>query len=279
MYPELISRPDIKVFLPPIGGLTVYIFGNHELISDPKTRLTVRVHDECNGSDVFCSDICTCRPYLIFGMVEAIKEAQNGGVGLIIYCRFEWNEIRLCATKNLLFSPSVVQLTHGFFLTQILVRKEGRALGEVTKYLVYNARKREGDSAAKYFERTENVAGVKDMRFQGLMPDVLHWLGITKIDRFMSMSNMKHDAIIDAGIQVHTYFTLHPTWFAHVSALYHTHTDSILNSLFLRCVPSLSNVRLDFGTCSHPGRADPSGFQGGDGRQDRCRIFHLWTHP
>jgi hypothetical protein len=26
-YPELITRPDIKVFLPPIGGLTVYIFG------------------------------------------------------------------------------------------------------------------------------------------------------------------------------------------------------------------------------------------------------------
>lgn len=75
-------------------------------------------------------------------------------------------------------------------------------MGEVTKYLVYNARKRGGDSAAKYFQRTENVAGVKDMRFQALMPDVLHWLGVTKIDRFMSMSNMKHDAIIDAGIKV-----------------------------------------------------------------------------
>ena len=85
MYPELITRPDIKVFLPPIGGLTVYIFGNHQLLSDPKTRLAVRVHDECNGSDVFCSDICTCRPYLIYGMIEAVKEAQNGGVGLIIY--------------------------------------------------------------------------------------------------------------------------------------------------------------------------------------------------
>jgi GTP cyclohydrolase II len=87
MYPELVTRPDLKVFLPPIGGLTVYIFGNHELLSDPNTRRTVRVHDECNGSDVFGSDICTCRPYLIFGMKEAIKEAQNGGVGLIIYCR------------------------------------------------------------------------------------------------------------------------------------------------------------------------------------------------
>ena len=25
MYPELITRPDIKVFLPPIGNLTAYI--------------------------------------------------------------------------------------------------------------------------------------------------------------------------------------------------------------------------------------------------------------
>lgn len=71
-------------------------------------------------------------------------------------------------------------------------------MGEVTKYLVYNARKRAegGDTAAAYFKRTENVAGVKDMRFQGIlinysnmyqatMPDVLHWLGITKIDRLI----------------------------------------------------------------------------------------------
>ncbi|KAG0042553.1 Uracil-regulated protein 1 [Gryganskiella cystojenkinii] len=167
MYPELITRPDLKVFLPPIGGLTVYIFGNHELIDNPNTKVTVRVHDECNGSDVFGSDICTCRPYLIFGMEAAIREAQNGGVGLIVY-----------------------------------FRKEGRALGEVTKYLVYNARKRIGDTAAEYFTRTEDVAGVKDMRFQAMMPDILHWLGVTKIDRFMSMSNMKHDAVVEAGIPI-----------------------------------------------------------------------------
>ena len=53
---------------------------------------------KCNGSDVFGSDICTCRPYLIFGIEEAVKEAQNGGCGVVIY-----------------------------------FRKEGRALGEVTK--------------------------------------------------------------------------------------------------------------------------------------------------
>jgi len=168
MYPELITRPDMKVFLPPIGGLTVYIFGDPARVSDPSKRLALRIHDECNGSDVFCSDICTCRPYLIFGIEEAVKEAQNGGSGVVIY-----------------------------------FRKEGRALGEVTKYLVYNARKRGQDRASDYFKRTENIAGVKDMRFQALMPDILHWLGITKIDRMLSMSNMKHDAIVGQGIPIY----------------------------------------------------------------------------
>ncbi len=120
------------------------------------------MHDECNGSDVFGSDICTCRPYLAHGIEICIEMAQQGGVGLVIYNR-----------------------------------KEGRALGEVTKFLVYNARKRQkgGDRAAQYFKRTECVAGVQDMRFQELMPDVFHWLGITRIDRFASMSNMKYDAL------------------------------------------------------------------------------------
>jgi GTP cyclohydrolase II len=166
-YPELITRGDIKLFLPPIGGLTVYVFGDPARMSDPNRRLALRVHDECNGSDVFGSDICTCRPYLIFGVEEAVKEAQRGGSGVVIY-----------------------------------FRKEGRALGEVTKYLVYNARKRGTDRASDYFKRTENIAGVKDMRFQALMPDILHWLGITKIDRMLSMSNMKHDAIVEQGIPI-----------------------------------------------------------------------------
>ena len=34
------------------------------------------------------------------------------------------------------------------------------------------------------------------------MPDVLHWLGISKIDRFVSMSNLKYDAVVRAGIEI-----------------------------------------------------------------------------
>ena len=158
MFPELVTRNDLKVFLPPIGGCTCYIIGDPASLPDTSIRLCVRVHDECNGSeplialialmialiaplircvrvhdecngsDVFGSDICTCRPYLIHGIEECVKEAQEGGAGLIIYNR-----------------------------------KEGRALGEVTKFMVYNARKRQegGDTAANYFKRTEMIAGVQ----------------------------------------------------------------------------------------------------------------------
>jgi GTP cyclohydrolase II len=169
MYPELITRPDLKVWLPPIGSTTVYIFGNPQDLSKPEVELTCRVHDECNGSDVFGSDICTCRPYLMYGIEHAAKTAQQGGVGIIAY-----------------------------------YRKEGRALGEVTKFLVYNARKRQegGDSAATYFKRTECVAGVEDARFQEFMPDVLHLFGIKKIHNLHSMSNMKYNAIVSSGIEV-----------------------------------------------------------------------------
>ncbi|MGQ9371263.1 GTP cyclohydrolase II [Azospirillum sp. ST 5-10] len=169
MFPELVTRNDLKVFLPPIGGQTVYILGDVAALADPDRKVTCRVHDECNGSDVFGSDICTCRPYLTHGIEECIRGAQEGGAGLVVYNR-----------------------------------KEGRALGEVTKFLVYNARKRQpgGDRADAYFERTECVAGVQDMRFQELMPDIFHWLGVRRIDRMVSMSNMKSDAIRRAGIEI-----------------------------------------------------------------------------
>ncbi len=169
MFPELVTRPDLQVFLPPIGGTTVYLFGDVNKLPDHRTKITCRVHDECNGSDVFGSDICTCRPYLIHGIEECARAGQTGGLGIVVYNR-----------------------------------KEGRALGEVTKFLVYNARKRQedGDEAASYFERTECVAGVQDARFQQLMPDVIHWLGLKRIDRFVSMSDMKYDALVGQGVDI-----------------------------------------------------------------------------
>ena len=79
MFPELVTRGDLEVFLPPIGGQTAYVFGSIGQLADPAVPLTARVHDECNGSDVFGSDICTCRPYLTHAIEECIQGAQRGG--------------------------------------------------------------------------------------------------------------------------------------------------------------------------------------------------------
>lgn len=167
MYPALTSDPVRKVFLPPIGGTSVYLFGDIAKLGDPSVKIACRIHDECSGSDVFGSDICTCRPYLAFGVEEAIRMAQQGGLGVVTY-----------------------------------QRKEGRALGEVVKLMVYNARLANGDRPEAYFDRTEQVAGVQDMRFQELSVDVLHWLGVRRIDRLASMSNLKSGALTAAGIQI-----------------------------------------------------------------------------
>jgi len=158
-----------RAFLPNIGGCTVYTFGDVRKIRDNASEIAVRVHDECNGSDVFGTDICTCRPYLIFAMKAAIECAQRGGVGIVAY-----------------------------------FRKEGRSLGEITKYRVYNARKHQlgGDRSETYFQQTEKIAGIKDARFQTMMPDILNWLGIDRIDWLLSMSSEKYEAIVEAGITV-----------------------------------------------------------------------------
>ena len=167
MFPELVTRPDLQVFLPPIGGTTVYLFGDVAKLADPRTTITCRVHDECNGSDVFGSDICTCRPYLIHGIEECARAAQAGGLGIIVYNR-----------------------------------KEGRALGEVTKFLVYNARKRQegGDAGRDLFRahrmrrrRAGRALPAADARRAALAR------ACARIDRFVSMSDMKYDALVEPG--------------------------------------------------------------------------------
>jgi GTP cyclohydrolase II len=40
------------------------------------------------------------------------------------------------------------------------------------------------------------------MRLPELMPDVLHWLGIERIDRLVSMSHLKYAQIVASGIAV-----------------------------------------------------------------------------
>jgi GTP cyclohydrolase II len=197
---EKLKDKSYRAYLPPTGGLTVYFFGDIDKLADPKTEVAVRVHDQCTGSDVFGTDICTCRPYLVFALKGCVECAQRGGVGLVIY-----------------------------------FQKEGRSLGEVTKFRVYNARKMQegGDKPEKYFYQTESIAGIRDARFQEMMPDALLWLGIERIDILLSMSSDKYDAIRSLGIDVQQRVSL-PDKFvpkgavveltAKISAGYHSET-------------------------------------------------------
>ncbi|XP_049848236.1 uncharacterized protein LOC126313327 [Schistocerca gregaria] len=166
---ETLKKEELRAYLPPTEGVTVYLFGDIERLGNARTEVALRVHDECNSSDTFGSDMCTCRPYLIYAMQGAIECAQRGGIGVIIY-----------------------------------FRKEGRSLGEVIKYRVYNARQNQegGDRPEMYFKQTESIAGIQDARMQELMPDVILWLGISRIDKLLSMSSDKFEAIIGAGIEV-----------------------------------------------------------------------------
>lgn len=214
---DKLKNNKIKTYLPPLGGCTVYFFGSIEKLSLDSTEVSVRVHDACGGSDVFGTDICTCRPYLTFSIRCCVDTAQRGGVGIIVY-----------------------------------FQKEGRSLGEVTKFRVYNARKRQagGDRPEKYFYQTEQIAGIRDARFQELMPDVLLWLGISRIDWLMSMSSDKYDAICGAGIRVMQRVELPDMYVpkgatveitAKIASGYHT--DSIASDEIIANLRSLEVIR------------------------------------
>jgi len=168
-----------NAYLPPVGGVTLYIIGDMRKIHDPSAEIAVRIHDQCTGSDCMGTDICTCRPYLVYAVQACAEVAQRGGVGVIAY-----------------------------------YQKEGRSLGEVTKFRVYNARRQQegGDRPEMYFHHTEQIAGIRDARFQEMMPDALLWLGITRIDWLLSMSAEKYDAIVSAGIRVMQRVPLPDVW-------------------------------------------------------------------
>ncbi len=155
------------LYLPSLGGISVFVFGDIKKLEDENTEVTLRVHDACLNSDCFRGTICTCSPYLLYAIENCVKTAQKGGVGLIFY-----------------------------------YRKEGRSLGEVIKFRVYSARHGHkcGDIPEEYFNQTINIAGIEDARHQELMPDPLLWLGIKKIDNLYSMSNVKYNAMQNVGI-------------------------------------------------------------------------------
>ena len=131
MFPELVTRNDLEVFSCRRLRRTIYMFGDPASIPDPEKPLAVRVHDECNGSDVFCSDHLHLPP---------LPDARH----------------RKC-----------VRMRRRRLGRHRVQPKEGRALGEVTKFLVYNARKRLRRRPRRALFRAYGcVAGVRTCAFR-----------------------------------------------------------------------------------------------------------------
>lgn len=166
---SLVVNPEVEVFVPALPPLSILIIGDPATIPMSDRPLVVRPHDACLFSDVFGSEICSCRPYLTHALVECIRAAQDGGAGIIVY--------------------------YG---------NEGRALGALTKLLVYRKRQTspEGDIPDLYLDRTAQLVGYPDARLQDLMVDPLRYLGVEEVDRWLSMSSHKYDAAVRAGIQI-----------------------------------------------------------------------------
>jgi GTP cyclohydrolase II len=169
MYPELVTRSDLEVFLPPIGGQTLYIFGDARDLANPDVELTARVHDECNGSDVFGSDICTCRPYLTHAIEECI--------------------LRRAARRR---RPDRL-----FAQGRPGARRSDQVPG------LQRAQAPGGRRHGRPVLRPHRVRGRRaGHALPGADARRLHWLGIRKIHRLVSMSNMKYDAITGSGIEI-----------------------------------------------------------------------------
>ncbi|EAQ86547.1 conserved hypothetical protein [Chaetomium globosum CBS 148.51] len=161
------------------------------------------------------------------GMYPEVTAASTSGFfssGLTVYCFGDPANMSDPSKKLAL-------RIHDELLLQKLTR---------TQYLVYNARKRGEDRASDYFKRTENIAGVKDMRFQALMPDILHWLGITKIDRMLSMSNSSETGNADGpshSIPIHERVELPESW---IPADSRVEIDAKINAGLLQCFRPVS---------------------------------------
>lgn len=168
MFPQLIDRPDLKVFLPPIGGHSILIFGDTRKIGDPTVPVVLRPHDTCDDGDLGALR-CTCRDYLIYAIEQCIQNAQAGGLGYIFK-----------------------------YVAQ------GRGFGSVPKHLVYQKREQQpqGDQASRYFDCTKEVMGGKDGRMDWAKVGPMLALNIRRIHTLLTMSPHKIGPMVDMGIHI-----------------------------------------------------------------------------
>ncbi|MEO0757674.1 MAG: hypothetical protein AAFY78_12460 [Cyanobacteria bacterium J06648_16] len=143
LFPELISRPDLSVFLPPLADTTVYIIGALSAIRDG-SPLVLHIDQGGVPQGGWLTGSSVCRNGGIQALETSIEAAQAGGVGVLV-----------CLP---------IQPVDG-----------GHAAPLSAADLTWE---------------------------QKLVPDVLHWLGITRIEQLLSTGYVLSDWLARSGIEV-----------------------------------------------------------------------------
>ena len=170
MFPELVTRSDLQVFLPPIGGITVYLFGDVEKLSDPHTR------DHLPGA----------------------RRMQRFG-------RFRLRHLHLPAVpaarhRGMRAFGAGRRARHHRLQSQGRPRaRRSHQVPGLQRAQAAGGRRRRG----RPISSAPNASPASRMRASSSSCRMsLHWLGLRRIDRFVSMSDMKYDALVGQGVEI-----------------------------------------------------------------------------
>ncbi|TSC59816.1 MAG: GTP cyclohydrolase II [Candidatus Peregrinibacteria bacterium Greene0416_62] len=172
---DLVDHPDLEIMLPSIEGPMAFVFGDPKNLGKEVVPVTGRVHYKCKTSDVFDTDRCTCRPYLLQAWYSAIAAAQRNEIGVVVF-----------------------------------LEEEGKAGGPLDKYGIYGLRDQQEDRPQDYLDHTTNTYGYRDLRFYEVMGDMLKYLGITHLDTIHSQSQFKARQLELQGIRIGNMVPLDP---------------------------------------------------------------------
>ncbi|MEO1590107.1 MAG: hypothetical protein AAFU71_02320 [Cyanobacteria bacterium J06632_22] len=143
LFPDLITRPDLTVFLPPLAATTVDILGSVRTMRRGQGPLALHIDSRHESA----TDATHTHAGWLQALEACIEMAQAGGVGVMISLPQDSR-----AAQHLTSQPTRL-------------------------------------SAAAQWELR-------------LVPDILQWLGIRRIDQFLSMSYECSDHLARAGVEI-----------------------------------------------------------------------------
>jgi len=151
LFPDLMTRPDLSIFLPPLAATTVDILGSVQTLRHGEDALAVYIDSRHETA----TDGTTPYAGWVQALETCIETAQTGGVGVMI-----------------------------------TLPPQAKNIGSP-----------QAPTAGPMAERLPEQPSTLDWDLK-LVPDVLQWLGIRRIDHFLSTSYECSDHLTRSGIEI-----------------------------------------------------------------------------